>query len=181
MMNRALFSATAALFLAASMLVPATAREVTEDERAALAETIAEFDTATRALDMETVIGYLPPKMLAGMAQQFGLTVEDLQAAMIQQSADAMATVTIVDFGMDLEAARYEEASDGMPYVLVPTTTVVDAGSGQMRAVSDTLALLEEGEWYLLRVDPSQVDMLKTIYPNLADVTFDPGTMEAVE
>jgi hypothetical protein len=179
-MNRIFRSATAALVLAALALAPVMAREVTEDEQAALEETIASFDEATRAMDMETVLGHLPPTMLAAMAKQFGLEVEALTAAMVEQSTEAMKSVTLVEFGMDMDAAKYEEDAAGEPYVLIPTTTVVDAGAGKMRAVSDTLAILEEGEWYLLRVDPSQVDLLKQAYPNLADVTFDPGTMEAV-
>jgi hypothetical protein len=180
MMKNLAGAAMAALLLAALGTGPSPARDVTDDERAALEETIADFGTATRALDMETVLGYLPPTMLSVMAAEFGLEVDALTAAMIEQSAEAMAAVTLVDFGMDMETARFAEDAAGEPYALIPTTTVVDAGSGKFRAVSDTLALLEEGEWYLLRVDPAQVELLKKAYPNLAGVTFDPGTMEAV-
>jgi hypothetical protein len=174
-------AALAALF-ALSLLAPAAAREVTEAERAALAETITSFDAAMRANDMERIMGTIPPKMLNAMAAQFDVTVEELVAAAAQQMQQAMANVLLVSFGMNLEAATYAALADGMPYVLIPTETVMEIpGSGKIRARSDTLGLIEEGAWYLLRIDASQLPLLHQVYPGFAGVELSPGTMEAVE
>jgi hypothetical protein len=54
--------------------------------------------------------------------------------------------------------------------------------TGRMRAKSETLALLDEGQWYLVRVnDLQQVAILRQVYPEFAAVEFSGGTMEAVE
>jgi hypothetical protein len=175
-------SAALAALLSLSLLAPVAAREVTDAERAALAETISSFDAAMRANDMERIMGTIPPKMLDAMAAQFGVTIEELIAAAAQQMQQAMANVLLVSFGMNLEAATYAELADGMPYVLIPTETVMEIpGTGKIRAVSDTLGIIEEGAWYLLRVDASQLPLLHRVYPGFADVELSPGTMEAVE
>jgi hypothetical protein len=57
----------------------------------------------------------------------------------------------------------------------------MDAGTGKIRQTGETLGLLENGAWYLLRVDEAQVTLLKQVYPGLASVQFNYGTMEAVE
>ena len=179
--RRLIGRAAAVLLTLAAVAGPAVARDVTAEEREALATTVARFDEATKAMDMTTIIGLLPPTMLNTMATEFGLEVDALSAAMVEQSAAAMEAVTLVSFGMDVAGASFEEAPDGMPYVLIPTETVMELGETRIRATSDTLALLEDGAWYLLRVDPAQLELLKKAYPNLADVTLDPGGMEAVE
>ena len=82
---------------------------------------------------------------------------------------ESLKTVTIVSFGMDLEQATYAETADGTPYVLIPTETVIDLGEqGKIRASSQTLGLLDEGEWYLVRIeDAATMAALKAIYPVL--------------
>ena len=168
--------------LALSLLLPVAAREVTEDEKAALGEAIAGFDAAMRANDMVRIMGTIPPRMLDAMAAQFSLTVEDLRAAMAQQMQEAMQNVLLVSFGMDFAGTTYAELADGMPYALIPTETVMEVpGTGKIKAVSETLGLIDEGSWYLLRVEASQLPLLIQVYPGFADVQFSPGTMEAVE
>jgi hypothetical protein len=168
--------------LALSLLLPASARDVTEGEKGALAETIASFDAAMRSGDMARLMDTIPPSILDAMATQNNLTIEQLRAMMAQQMRDAMQSVLLVSFGMDVGEARYAELADGMPYALIPTETVMEIpGSGKIKAVSETLGLIEAGAWYLLRVDPTQLPLLIQIYPGFADVEFAPGTMEAVE
>lgn len=170
------------LALVLALAWPAVAREATDAERALLVETIATFDAATRAGDMDVVVETIPPKVMTAMSEQFGVSVQQLRDAVIAQGKAAFEGVKLISFGMDLEAATYTQTSDGQPYALIPTEVVMDAGGGNIRATSDTLALLDEGKWYLVRVsETQQVDILKRVYPGFADVTFDPGTMEAVE
>jgi hypothetical protein len=175
-------SVALAAFVSLSLLVPVAARDVTDAEKAALAETILSFDAAMRANDMARVMATIPPKVLDAMAEQFSISTEELIAAATQQMQQAMASVLLVSFGMDLEAATYAELADGMPYVLIPTETVMEApGTGKVRAVSDTLGLIEGGTWYLLRIDAAQLPLLHQVYPGFADVELSPGRMEAVE
>jgi hypothetical protein len=171
--------------LAAALLglaVPAFARDLTEAENLVLAEAVAHFDAAMGANDMATIIETVPPRVLASIAEQHAIEIDALRQAIVEQAELAMSAVTIVSFGMDLDAAEHEELADGTPYVLIPTETVLDAGQGKMRVRTKTLALLDEEDWYLLRVDDEQqLTILQTVYPDFAGVAFAPGTMEAVQ
>jgi hypothetical protein len=55
-------------------------------------------------------------------------------------------------------------------------------GAGKVRATSETLALKDDGVWYLVRIDEAaQSDLVKKIYPGFADFEFKPGAMEPVQ
>lgn len=180
LIKTAMSALAALLVVIVSAAVPALARDVTEEEQALLEETVASFDQGMRDMDMARVTATIPTKMLEAMAAQYSMTAADLTTAMVEQMTEAMKTVTLVSFGMDLENAEYLELSDGTPYVLIPTETVMDAGNGKIAAKSDTLALLDDGVWYLLRPDESMLPTLRQVYPLFSEVEFTPGTMEAV-
>ena len=60
---------------------------------------------------------------------------------------------TIEGFTLNSPKARFEEAPDGTPYVILPSTTVVKLRSGdRLKVFSPFLALLEDGAWYLINV-----------------------------
>jgi hypothetical protein len=181
MMAGLLKLASAAGLAVALLVVPSLARDATDAEKTALTETVGRFDTAMKANDIDHLINTLPPKMLAEMAAQFGVSTDELKVAAIEQSKAAMQSVTVVSFSMDVASARHASLADGTPYALIPTETVMDAGTGKMRAVSDTLAILDEGTWYLLRIDLGQLPILHKVYPGFADVALSAGTMEPVE
>lgn len=161
----------------------AIAAELTDEETAALEETVAGFDEAMKSGDYETVVGIVPPAVIENIATSAGIASDDLIVAMVEQTTQAMAAITLISFGMDMENAEYLETEDGTPYVLIPTETVMDTGAGgKIKAASPTLALMDEGEWYLLSVsDPNQVTILKQVYPSFAAVELPAGTMEKVE
>ena len=171
-------AAAAALVLA--LAVPAIAQ--TAEQRDALAARIAGFDAAMRTNDMSVIMGVVPPKVLEKLAAQFGVTTEQAIESAQQQLDQAMQTVKLVSFGMDLAATEFLTLSDGTLYALIPTETVMQLGeTDKIRATSTTLGLLDEGTWYLVRVeDPQQVALVKEIYPAFADVTFPTGAMEPV-
>ena len=173
-------AALSALLLLTPAL-PSAAREVTAGERAALVETIATFDAAMRANDMELVILSLPPKVLESMAAQFSVAVDEFVRVMAMQMKDARGGVLFVSYGMDVNAATYAELADGTPYAVIPTESVAQyPGRGKFKTVSSTLGLIEDGHWYLLRISDGQLRLLRSLYPGFADVAFPPGTMEPV-
>jgi hypothetical protein len=174
------------LFIAAVLLLvavaPAMARQLSEAEKASLATTVEGFDAAMAAGDFETIVKTIPPRVLEHIAKQAGVDVAILRQIVIAQMKAALAEVKLVSFGMDVAAAEHKELPNGEPYVLIPTETVMDAGeSGKLRAKSHTLALLDGGAWYLLRVNEAQqVEIMRQVYPEFADVEFPSGSMEAV-
>ena len=173
----------AALGLVLALTLPVFAQELDDAQRAALVARIESFDAAMKASDMSGVLGVVPPKMLEKIAAANSVTVEQLIAATQDQINEALKSMTIVSFGMDLEAAQFVALADGTPYALIPTETLMDLGEagGKYRAKSSTLGLLDGETWYMVRVeDPQQVALLKEVYPGFADVVFPTGSMEPV-
>lgn len=167
----------------ADTTAPASDVALTDEQAAALQDRIASFDTAMQANDMATIMTIIPPAMLERIAAQYGVTTQEAIQATQQAMDEAFKTVTLISFSMDLENAVVAAQTDGAPYLLIPTETVMDLGEtvGKVRAVSQTLGLLDGGTWYLIRVDdPSQVAIVKELYPGLANVEFPPGSMEPV-
>ncbi|TPN89853.1 hypothetical protein FJ987_05445 [Mesorhizobium sp. CU2] len=176
-----------ALWLAAFVAVGAGwARTPTDIEKQALSATVEEFKAAFGANDMGHVFGMTSPKILDYIATSSGLTIDQLQTQMQAAWADVQKRVTVESFRMDLAAVRYLEREDGTPYAFLPTETVmsVDKDGHKQRFVahSQTLALLEGSQWYLVRVDePKQLTIVRKIYPEFEKVEFPQGTMEALD
>lgn len=161
----------------------ATARPVSDAEREALTQTVDDFNAAMSEGNFERLVDTVPPRVIEHIAKQANVDVETLRKVMLEQITQAMGQVKIEAFSMDMEAASDHELPNGEPYVLIPTRTVVDTGaSGKFESKSDTLAFLDEGTWYLVRVsEADQVKILREVYPDFAAVEFAAGTMEAVQ
>lgn len=186
---RRLLRLAAAAWLLGLLAVPSVAQTLSPKDRLesaqyfALVNRIDSFNAAMEAGDMVQIMGVVPPKVLDKIATTYGVTTEQLVAATQEQFAEVMKTVTFVSFEMDLESATFFVLPSGTPYALIPTETVMDLGAngGKMRATASTLGLLDGDTWYLVRTeDGQQVQMLKEIYPEFADVEFPKGAMEPV-
>jgi hypothetical protein len=180
---RALLKSLLAVPLLLASIAVADARPLNADEKQKLEQAVQSFDTAMRARDYEVVANTIPPRILDFVAKQANIEVDALRTIVVQQMKAALATVKLEGFSMDLADLTEKELANGEPYVLIPTETVMDSeATGKMVAKSDTLALLDQGTWYLLRVnDLQQVAILRQVYPEFASVEFSGGTMEAVE
>ena len=172
-----------ALALAAALATPALARQFTDDEKQGLADAVQKFDAAMKGNDFGTVIdASISPKLLAAMARTYSVPADQLKTLVIQQMQQAMQTVKIDSYGMDVTKADYEEAADGTPYALIPSDVVMEIGANKTKSSGATLAIIDDGKWYLLNVgQKEQVGMLKSVYPSFADVTFPEAKMEAVQ
>ena len=158
----------------------ASARDLTPDESAGLTKTIDDFNAAMGRSDMTAIATAIPPKALAYIAASAKVTTEQLLAAMMQQMEQIMASVTVESFTMDVDNAEHRELPDGTPYLVIPTTTTIDMGElGKTTERSPTLALMDEGTWYLMRMaDPQQLAILRASYPEFAGVEFPPASSE---
>lgn len=158
------------------------ARGLAADQLASLKSTIAEFDAAMRAEDYGIVVKTIPPKVIEHISKQAKIEVEPLKAFIVQTMKTAMQTVKLISFGMDVDAIEQKELANGAPYAMVPTSTVMDAGTGKVAIKSHTLALLDNSTWYLLRIEEvAQVEILKQVYPEFAGVVFPTGSVEAIK
>ncbi|MGC4026850.1 MAG: hypothetical protein QM744_17955 [Mesorhizobium sp.] len=160
----------------------AAAREPTDLERQNLAAAVGKFDTAMRGSNLEAIPDSMPPKLFEHIARISNTTVEQLRASMVQQMKALFEAVKVESFSMDVEKAEYLELPGGEPYALIPTETLIDTKTQKVLAKSKTLGLLENDNWYLVRIDePQQVKILREIYPVFESISLPAGTMEVVK
>ena len=173
---------TILLAAALALAAPAFAREVTAEDREAVSALIAQVDAAMESGDVMGAMDVIPPQLTERMAENFGISSEDLVRAMRASLEEAMAEVEIESSEMSLDAAEEGETSTGRPYLMIPTETVMTVAGDTMRNESVTLALEDEGSWYLVRIDDiNQIAMVQDLYPDFAGVEFPRGRMSVVE
>jgi hypothetical protein len=172
--------AFAALCLALLLATPVSARTVTEAEKAALHSAIEALSAALRQGNYPLVIKLsMPPSLLQHFATRAETTPEAFQNIVIEQIKKSMAVVKIESFSLDFARARYGELRSGEPYVLIPTTTAMTAGDRHVTGKDHTLAFVEDGRWFLIRIsDDQQIATIREAYPDYQDVDLPLGTME---
>lgn len=177
-MNRLLYC----LFLLVAIAHPALSRDLSPAEQDSLRTQIERFQTALSTQDFDVVGKTVPPKIFEFIAGEAGITTEQLRGALTAQMQMALAAVKITEFTMDTQAISLAQTSDGTPYALIPTRTVMETGGQTIEAKSHTLALMDGADWYLLRVsDQQQVTILRKVYPSFAEVVFPDGSMQPVK
>jgi len=172
--------------IAAGVLLgsPARAQEVTAADRAQVEARVDILEQALAGGDFAASLDVTPPALRAALARRLGITEAEMRVLMAEAMGSMMADVTFVSYQMDVPGAAVRATPvGGRTYLMIPTTTVIDVkDAGRVRVRSETLALEEAGDWYLVRVqEASQTDILREVYPEFADVQFPPGVTEAVE
>jgi hypothetical protein len=175
---RPLLAAGLALGLLLALVASAAwARLLTDQEKAALAATVSSFNAAMREGYHARVAQTVPPKVLAAIARRGNTTPEAVTAAMVKSMQNLQGNIE--SFGMDLGTAVHRELASGTPYLLIPTQTTMAVAGKRVQVTSHTLALLDEGKWYLLQVNNApRVQILREVYPEFAGVKLPSGSAE---
>ena len=159
----------------------AAARDLTGAEGAALAEKVAAYDAAMRRNDFAAVTDAMPPRLLKHMADLAQAPLPVLRTLIIEQTAETMTLAKLHSFSMDLGSAKHRQLPDGEPYVLIPTETVIEVEGRKVQTNTETLALLDEGKWYLLRIASAEQSVILTeIYPQFKGVAFSGATTKVL-
>jgi hypothetical protein len=170
--------------LAILIITPALGREISDAERAALKTAVSEFTAAIREGNFKRQIsGSLPSRLTGLLAKKGGITAAALQEQMIAILEKNKQTAGIESFVIDIGNAEFAALPSGEPYALIPTTTKIVIGKSRtILAKAKTLALLENGKWYLVRVsDAGLAALFREAYPEFAQVSLPEGTTEIVE
>jgi hypothetical protein len=161
-------------FAVAALSGAVSARELTDDDWAALEEVVVAHEAALHAKDAGAVIDAFPPAVLPLIA---GMTNTD-EATARQQGIEAMmasaAGASFDAFDIDYDNAQGPyELSDGTTYVLLPTTMVELPGDGTVLKDEVTVAVLVDDAWYLIGFDTSEeVQLLIAAYPTFGEPDF---------
>jgi len=156
--------------------------ELNAFENASIEMRISDYREAVSNNDWDGIVSFIPPLLLRKMARKFDLEVNDLIAGLKQEMKNAMASVSIVYFELDLQNTVKNESSSGRIYLLIPTATVIKSKESLIRRESHTLAFVDNKVWYLVRLDEdTQIMFLKEAYPEFENVTFPKSTMNIIE
>ena len=161
----------------------ATPPAITAEHKASLTMTVDAFGAAMKGKDYDVLIETIPVPIMEAMAEQVGMPTEKMRPAMMEQMEAMLASVEIVEFGMDAENAELKQTEDGLIYAIVNTRTLMKtADAAVIEAKTPTLAIMDDDTWHLVRVDnDSQRALVSKVYPGLKGVDFPKATMEAVE
>ncbi|MGL4310696.1 MAG: hypothetical protein ACRCSU_09430 [Paracoccaceae bacterium] len=167
-----------------SLMTPAFADPLSPDVAAAVQERIDSFNGIMASGDLTGTIDFTPPTLLTFMATSFGTTPDAMRGQMRDALKATQDQVTFDSFSMSLASAEQATTPDGSRvYVMIPTESVLSVeGSGKVKSVSQTLAIEEEGQWYLISIaDANQATMIQGAYPEFADVALPAGTITPVQ
>lgn len=172
----------AALSLCLLSALPAAARPLSADERQGLETAVTAYSRALETGDAAALTASLPPRVMRLHAGMTGLTVEALGAAMTEQTAAMLAGTRFGALVADPAAAEAAEAAlaDGTPvlWAVLPASFETEQAGKRVRVTQPILALRDGGAWYLIRIDPTQAQVLTAVYPFLSGVTLPPATVE---
>ncbi|MEM7190368.1 MAG: hypothetical protein AAF439_12215 [Pseudomonadota bacterium] len=175
-------AAALAVIAVLSLTSLAGAQDLTADDRAAMEARVQTFQSAMANGEMDIVLSVTPPKIYQHIAAQAGVPLDLLKQMVKAQIDQAMQDVSIDRAEMDLAATQILTTPDGTVYALVPTHVVMQGAAGKVEMKSETLAMQDEGNWWMLRVsDVEQVAILKEVYPSFANVSFPRGSMKLLD
>ncbi|MEM7445690.1 MAG: hypothetical protein AAF414_20380 [Pseudomonadota bacterium] len=179
----------AAVFAAAVFILTLTslaqAKDLPDADGAELADIVARYEAAFLERNHWAIGAAMPPRVLEQyVASRGALDMErELWIALFvadSEELDRQLGSVIEAFALDLANARAEETSDGTPYVVIPSTTVVQARTGErVRISSPYVALLDDGTWYLLNVGLGGPNLsIEEAYPSFEGIEFGFATHE---
>lgn len=132
-----------------------------------------EFEKVINSGQIATVLDFIPQKILNKILSDANVTRSQLNEQMDAMWEQTLQTVEVSGFELDKNANAIIFLSNGRPYKILPTSTkmTIKANGSAIVSKSETLALIERGEWYIVRLDdPAQVKLFRDAYPDFDDV-----------
>ncbi|MEC3910543.1 hypothetical protein U5A82_08610 [Sphingobium sp. CR2-8] len=174
----------AAWLLVGSIGIQARAQEIAPADRSVIESRIADFDAAMKAGRVAQSVDFIPPRLLRVMAEKVGLPEGKLKEMVAAQAFAAVDGMTFLSFGMDMSAAKVATTPDrSRTYMLIPTQSVIAIpDAGKIQSKTSTLALKDDGQWFLVRIDNAQqVALLRAAYPEFTGVDFPSGSTAIID
>ena len=172
-----------AAILAVAVASPAQARDMTAGESAALKRVVAGFLAAVERKDYGAIIKTISPRLVARLAAKVNMTPKAYLAAASKQTKSYFRQVRLESYAVNLSKAVRGQTTDGTPYLLIPSRSVVRSQNrGRVETRFHTLALLDGGKWYLVRVaNNRQGDIVREAYPTFRNAVFPDQTVRKLK
>lgn len=147
---------------------------------------IEQFEDIYNSGEIATLFDFTPPEVLSKILSSGNVTRAQLDSQIDQVWKMTMQTVEIGGFDLDKTAREIEFLDNGRPYKILPTSTnmKIKANGSEIISESETLALIEDGEWYIVRLDEAaQIKIFRDAYPDFdgVDVMVPVMTMDGEE
>lgn len=157
-------------------------QDLSPEDRGAIESAVNDFGAAMNDGDHAAVADAIPPKILAHIADSAGVSTEAVIAALMAEMEKLSAQDVLEDYAIDSDNLTVGLLEDDTPYALLPTRTIVSVDGQRVQVSSQTLALQDGDDWYLVRVsDPQQVAILRDVYPGFSEIEFPPASIEQLQ
>ncbi len=138
-------------------------------QEASLRSTVTRYDRLMKAGDFVGLYGYTPPKLRAEIARKHGVSQWRVRREMGKLLRGTRGVISVEHAAMHMDRARVRKMRDGKPYVIIPYTVRMRVAGRLVSERSRTVALMDGGRWYLVRVqEKEQIQLLRAAYPAFA-------------
>jgi len=140
---------------------------------ASLSGRLIDFEAIFNSGKISKLMDFTPPKVLNGLLSSANVSRAQLDVQVDQIWEMTLQFVEIKGFEIDNDSTDVKFLDNGRPYKILPTSTSmkIKAKGSEVLAKSETLALIENGVWYIVRLDePAQVKMFRDAYPDFDSV-----------
>ncbi|MEP1229991.1 MAG: hypothetical protein ABJG88_04895 [Litorimonas sp.] len=150
----------------------------------ALRDRVKEFEAIFDSDDIGETMNFIPPKTYEALKKGITATDEEMKNSVNREWKKALETISVESFTFELDENSIQTSSIGRAYTTLPLTMVMGINSDPtklIKATSTTVALVDAGVWYIVRLDePSLVGLFKKSYPDLSTIAIAPATQEIV-
>ncbi|NOR64142.1 MAG: hypothetical protein GQ535_16850 [Rhodobacteraceae bacterium] len=153
----------------------ASARPITNVEKAALEASINDFTEALAENDMMRVFRIAPDRVLQSLAAQANMPLDAFLNLVKEQLDQVMTRAEFRHFEFEMERVDLTDAihSDGtvIAYGIIPSTFEMVVDGAVFRQETQFLVLSENGVWYIIRfAEVQQILLLQQAYPFFDDL-----------
>jgi hypothetical protein len=164
---------------------PVIAEPLTQEEQALLNDTRDRFIEGLIVFDVDVMMSIVPPRIVDFLAEANGVTPAELKESLRQELTQSRDEISFSNMRLEtegLDATRSEDGGEAYVWGFARSAVEMTVSGTKFRAEGHTLALLEGGAWYLVRLaEAGEIEMMRALYPFFAKVEFPESTMMQVE
>ncbi|GEM_PF-2935905 len=152
----------------------ALARPLWSAELMSLDAVVQRFIDDIEQKDMAGVVNVVPARIINHYSGIMEMSPDQFRNLMVAQMSETMRPVTIQFIKIELMGLDVTEAKtavdEGVLFARLPYSMQMTLNGKEVQASSALIALFEDNEWGLIRIEPNQITLLIEIYPFLKDV-----------
>ena len=154
----------------------AFARPLTPAEYSSLNAVVAKYTSDILEKDFDGILEITPDKLIDHISGLVDKPPKEVRKMIAAQTNDVMNVVSINSFVVNLDGLDFTDAQipDGttVTYSVIPYSMQITHDGRPYHETTTLLAIHEANQWWLVRFDSKQTELLIAVYPFLKDVAF---------